>query len=194
MTTSNVPGSSDSRNPKTTDPRHVPAIELDPPDANRDPITGAPGAHPVGTGIGAAAAGGAGAAIGAAVGGPVGAVAGAVVGGIAGGMGGKAAAEAVNPTAEDHYWRGEYLSRPYVDRSMSYENDYRPAYGYGWESYRRHRAAGRSYDEIESDLGRSWDQVKGTSRLTWDKAKAATRDAWDRLERAIPGDSDRDGR
>ena len=33
-------------------------------DANRDPITGAPGAHPVGTGVGAAGGGAAGAAIG----------------------------------------------------------------------------------------------------------------------------------
>ncbi|MGZ8901027.1 MAG: glycine zipper family protein, partial [Limisphaerales bacterium] len=41
-------------------------------DANRDPITGAPGAHPVGTGVGATGGGAAGAAIGAAVGGPVG--------------------------------------------------------------------------------------------------------------------------
>ncbi len=54
--------------------------------ANRDPITGAPGAHPLGTGIGAAAGGiAAGAAIGA-VAGPVGALAGAVVGAVAGGL------------------------------------------------------------------------------------------------------------
>ena len=32
-------------------------------DANRDPITGAPGAHPVGTGVGATGGGAAGAAI-----------------------------------------------------------------------------------------------------------------------------------
>ena len=32
-------------------------------DANRDPITGTPGAHPVGTGVGAAGGGSAGAAI-----------------------------------------------------------------------------------------------------------------------------------
>ncbi|MBD0341003.1 MAG: hypothetical protein ICV61_08960, partial [Microcoleus sp. Co-bin12] len=44
------------------------------PDANLDPISGEKGAHPVGTGIGAASAGATGAAIGGAVGGPVGAV------------------------------------------------------------------------------------------------------------------------
>src|ERR1051325_7144059 len=58
-------------------------------DANRDPITGAPGAHPVGTGLGAAAGGAAtGAAIGS-VAGPVGTAAGIVVGAGAGGVGGK---------------------------------------------------------------------------------------------------------
>src|SRR2546426_3175125 len=68
---------------------------------HRDPITHAPGAHPVGVGAGAASAGAAGAALGAAVGGPIGAVVGAAVGAVAGGLGGKAAAEAVNPTIED---------------------------------------------------------------------------------------------
>lgn len=47
-------------------------------DENRDPITGEPGSHPVGTGVGAAGAGLAGAAAGMAVGGPVGGVIGAV--------------------------------------------------------------------------------------------------------------------
>ena len=30
--------------------------------------------------------------------------------------------------------------------------------------------------------------------MTWAKAKDATRDAWHRIERAIPGDADKDGR
>ena len=47
-----------------------------PADANRDPISGAPGAHPVGVGAGAAGGGATGAAVGGAVGGPVGAVVG----------------------------------------------------------------------------------------------------------------------
>ena len=45
---------------------------------------------------------------------------------------------------------------------------------------------------------RDWDRAKGTSRLGWEKAKYASRDAWQRVsdtvERAIPGDSDRDGK
>ncbi len=160
-------------------------------DANRDPISGTPGAHPVGAGLGAAGGGAAGAALGGAVGGPVGAVAGAVIGGVAGGLGGKAAGEAVNPTIEENYWRGEYKNRPYVDSSLAYD-DYGPAYQYGWSSHRR-----EPFDKVEADLERGWDHARGTSRLTWDRAKPAVRDAWnrieDRVERAIPGDSDGDG-
>jgi phage tail tape-measure protein len=72
---------------------------------NADPITGAPGAHPVGVGLGAAAGGvaggiAAGAAVGTVAAGPVGTVVGAAVGAIAGGLGGKAVAEHFDPTTE----------------------------------------------------------------------------------------------
>jgi hypothetical protein len=163
----------------------------DEPDANRDPISGTPGAHPVGAGLGAAGGGAAGAAIGGALGGPVGAVAGAVVGGVAGGLTGKAAGEAVNPTVEETYWRTEFKNRPYVDTAMTYE-DYGPAYRYGWENYNKRPS--EPFNRVESDLERGWDRARGKSRLSWERAKHATRDAWDRLERAIPGDADDDGR
>jgi phage tail tape-measure protein len=72
---------------------------------NRDPITGAPGAHPVGVGLGAAAGGiaggiAAGAATGTVAAGPIGTVVGAAVGAVAGGLGGKAVAEHFDPTVE----------------------------------------------------------------------------------------------
>src|SRR5687768_3673012 len=98
-------------------------------DENRDPITDAPGAHPVGVGVGAAGAGAAGALIGS-VAGPVGSAVGAVVGAVAGGLAGKGVAEAVNPTAEDAYWRDEYRNRPYYDAGTTYD-EYAPAYRYG---------------------------------------------------------------
>lgn len=60
-------------------------------DANRDPITNEPGAHPVGTGLGAAVGGAAAGAATGAFGGPVGAAIGGVVGAVAGGLAGKAA-------------------------------------------------------------------------------------------------------
>ena len=157
-------------------------------DRNPDPITGAPGAHPIGTGVGAAGGGAAGAAIGAAIGAgatgpasPIGVVVGAVVGAVAGGLAGKGAAEAVNPTAEDEYWRTNYASRPYYESGYTYDEDYRPAYEYGWRS--RSENKGRKFGEIESNLERGWEKTKSRSRLGWEKARHATRDAFERSDR-----------
>ena len=147
--------------------------------ANRDPITGEPGAHPVGTGAGVAGGGATGAAIGAVVGGPVGAVIGGAIGAVAGGLAGKGAAEAVNPTVEDAYWRDNYRSRPYAKADLGYDT-YRPAYQYGWES--RSRYEGRKFDDVEGDLASGWDKARGTSKLAWADAKGATRDAWHRID------------
>jgi hypothetical protein len=163
-------------------------------DANRDPLTGTPGAHPVGTGVGAAAGGlAAGAAVGT-VAGPVGTAIGAAVGAVVGGLAGKGVAESIDPTREDAYWRDNYSNRPYAS-GASYD-DFGPAYAYGVVAYSRY--PGRRFDEVESDLSRDWISARGKSSLTWERAKQATRDAWnrlsDRVERAVPGDSDRDGK
>src|SRR5262245_55801372 len=123
-------------------------VNPDVPDANRDPLSGAPGSHPVGVGVGAAGAGAAGAAIGA-VGGTVGGAVGAVGGGVAGGLAGKGPAEATNPTAEDAHWRENYETRPYYTPGAAYEQ-YGPAYRYGWES--RQKYGGRKWEDIEADL------------------------------------------
>src|SRR5215216_6063432 len=89
------------------------ADKVDRADENRDPITGARGAHPVGTGLGAAAGGAAaGAAIGT-VAGPVGTAAGMVAGAVVGGLAGKGIAERVNPTVEREYWSQNYRNEPY---------------------------------------------------------------------------------
>jgi len=159
-------------------------------DTNPDPITGAPGSHPVGTGLGASGGGLAGAAIGTAVGGPVGGVIGGAIGAVAGGLAGKGVAEKMDPTVEDGYWRDNYRSRPYVGADETYET-YQPAYRYGWEARDRHQ--GKSWNDVESDLGRGWDKARGTSSLTWDRAKLASKDAWHRVEDVLPGDADNDG-
>ena len=65
--------------------------------ANPDPLSGAPGAHPVGVGVGALSGAAAGAAMGA-VAGPAGAAVGTVVGAVAGALAGKGTAEAMHPT------------------------------------------------------------------------------------------------
>ena len=161
-------------------------------DLNRDPLTGEPGSHPVGTGLGAAGGGAAGATIGA-VGGPVGAAVGAVIGAVAGGLAGKGVAEAVDPTAEDAYWEKNHRNQPYYEAGSEYA-DYSPAYRTGYQGYATHGTAGRRFDEVESDLRANYESAKGNSRIGWERAKLATRAAWDRVERAIPGDADRDGR
>jgi uncharacterized protein (TIGR02271 family) len=90
-------------------------------DANRDPLTCEPGAHPIGTGVGAAAGGAAGAAAaGAATGalagsaaGPVGTGVGLAAGAVIGGLAGKAGGEAVNPTLSPDL--GRYIDYTVVD-------------------------------------------------------------------------------
>ena len=59
----------------------------------------------------------------------------------------------------------------------------------GYGSYR-----GKRFEDVESDLERNWEQTKGNSRLAWNEAKGAVRDGWHYVERAMPGDADRDGR
>ena len=158
--------------------------------------------RPVATGVGAVLGGATGgiaggAAAGAALGGmtgPVGAVVGVVVGAVAGALAGKGIASAVDPEAEDAYWRDNYSSRPYT--SGSTYDEYRPAFGYGVDAYSRF--PNRSFDEVEPELKRDWSNKRGSSTLEWDRAKQATRDAWNRVsdtvERAVPGDSDKDGK
>jgi len=115
---------------------------------------------------------------------------GGVVGAVAGGLAGKGIAEMIDPDAEDTYWRNNFSSRPYA-AGTTY-GLYRPAYRHGWESYSRYQ--GRPFEEVEADLRSDWEKTKDGSRLSWEKAKNATRDAWHRIERALPGDADRDGR
>ena len=147
-------------------------------DANRDPITQAPGSHPVGTGVGALLGGAAAGAATGTVAGPAGTVVGAAVGAVLGGLAGKGVAEAVDPTREDAYWRENFTRRPYVERGSSYD-DYGPAYGYGTQSFVRY--PGRNFDDVESDLSRDWDARRGASNLSWERAKQAAREAWDRV-------------
>ena len=90
--------------------------------SNRDPITGAPGSHPIGTGVGAATGGAAAGAIAGAFGGPVGAVVGAAVGAVIGGLAGKGVAEMIDPTGEEAYWRESFADRPYVEPGSTFED------------------------------------------------------------------------
>lgn len=145
-----------------------------------------------GAAVGGVAAGATTGALAGGVTGPVGAAIGAAVGAVAGAVMGHKAAD---PDEEDAYWRENHASRPYIEKDMSYDH-YSPAYRAGVESYSRH--PGRSFDDVEPELRGNWTSTRGRSSLEWDRARPAARDAWDRVsnraERAIPGDSDGDGR
>src|SRR5688500_20331310 len=91
-------------------------------DENRDPVSGAPGAHPVGTGLGAAAGGMAAGAAAGSVAGPAGTLAGAAVGAVVGGLAGKGVAEMIDPTAEEADWSQNYTREPDCERGYTLQD------------------------------------------------------------------------
>ncbi len=152
------------------------------PYAHPDPITGEPGSHPIGTGVGALGGAAAGAIIGTA-GGPLGTAIGGGIGAIIGGLAGHEVAESFDPTPEDAYWEENFHSQPYVVPGMTYD-DYRPAYRAGFEAFRR--SHGEPYEEIEIELRKDWELQKGESRLTWDQARDAVHAGWLRATEVLP--------
>ena len=115
-------------------------------EANLDPISGQPGAHPVGVAIGASAGGiAAGAAAGTLAAGPIGAAIGAAIGAVAGGLGGKAVAEHFDPTHLDH-WRVNHAKQPFYTAGKEFDA-YEPAYRLG--SQERGLYANKSFDDVE---------------------------------------------
>jgi phage tail tape-measure protein len=157
-------------------------------DLNADPITGEPGSHPIGTGVGAVGVGALGAVAGAAaagatvgaVAGPLGALAGAAVGTIIGGIAGHAAGEKIDPTKEGAYWREVHRSAPYHHNDTVYEKDYRYAYQLGYDARAQH-PKDTHFSQVEDQLHLDWERNKGDSALTWEEAKSAAKNAWDRL-------------
>ena len=146
--------------------------------------------HSVGAGTGAVAGAVTGAAVGSAAG-PVGTLVGAIAGGMVGAKAGDSIAEAVNPTEYNQHFQTQYKSAPYYTSGREW-SDYEPAYKYGYETYGQYR--GKKFDDIEGDLERNWDNTRANSRLAWNEARDAVRDGWHHIERAMPGDADRDGR
>ena len=154
-------------------------------DANRDPLTGTPGAHPVGVGVGAiAGAAAAGAAVGT-IAGPAGTFVGGAVGAVAGAMMGKAAAEAIDPTVEDAYWKEHYAEEPYYQPGKTYK-DYAEAYRIGYESRERFRP--RTFEEVEADLEAEYNKRRLQNAMSWQEGRAPAKAAWDRVEGIVPAD------
>src|SRR5687768_7688436 len=146
---------------------------------NPDPITGAPGSHPVGTGIGAAVGG---AATGAAVGtvaGPVGTAVGAAVGAVIGGLAGKGIAEKIDPTREDAYWR-ENHSRQVYAKNRPYD-EFAPAYRVGYEGYGEFGASGKNFEDSEAELRRRY-EAQNDARIAWEDARPASQAAWQKFD------------
>ena len=162
-------------------------------DLNADPITGAPGAHPVGVGVGAAAAGATGAAIGTAIAGPVGTAVGAVIGAVAGGLAGKGVAEMIDPTVEDAYWRENHRSQAFG--SHREYDEFSGAYRTGYEGYGRHYKDGVRFEDAEPALRSDYESraaalpgdagspgaVGQRPVMPWDEARPAAQAAWERV-------------
>jgi uncharacterized protein YcfJ len=147
--------------------------------------------HSIGAGTGAVGGAVAGAIAGTAAAGPVGTVVGVIAGGVIGAKAGDSIAEAVNPTEYTTHFRDTYQTTPYYSAGREW-SDYEPAYKYGYDTYGEYR--GQRFDDVQDTLERNWDSTRGNSRLAWAEAKGAVRDGWNKIERALPGDADRDGR
>ncbi|MGM8886663.1 hypothetical protein ACS8FD_12050 [Psychrobacter sp. 1U2] len=150
-------------------------------DLNADMITGEPGSHPVGTGIGGVGGAAAGAAIGS-MAGPLGTLIGGAIGAVVGGGAGHASAEAINPTHEEAYWRAEHVNASYYRDDYDFDRDLHPAYAVGYANRANYPVDAR-FEDHENDLKRSWEEVKGESRMEWEEARLASRDAWHRVSK-----------
>jgi hypothetical protein len=144
---------------------------------HEDPLSGAPGAHPMAVGAGALLGGVAGAVMGGTIAGPMGSIAGAsmVGGALAGGLLGKAVGEVIDPTVEDAYWRERHPLEAY-GAGTAYE-DYEPAYRAGYEGFARH--GGEQFADVEADISR--DYASHRAGLPWEKARPAAEAAWSRV-------------
>ena len=143
---------------------------------NADPITDAPGSHPIETGVGAALGGAAtGAALGAAIG-PAGVVLGTVAGAIAGGLAGKGVGELIDPTTEDN-WIREWLAR----RSRGTLDDEKAtkAYRFGLREEANHPT--QTFDEAEPQLRAKWEHLRAKDDPRWEDVNGSARAGFEEM-------------
>ena len=100
------------------------------------------------------------------------------------GLAGKSAAEAVNPTAEEKFWRETYIREPYYAKGRNYEY-YAPGFRAGWEGRVRHDS--RTFEEAEPELEREYTLTKAELDPEWQDIRPAARAAWDRVDRGWKG-------
>ncbi|MEO5700908.1 MAG: general stress protein [Casimicrobiaceae bacterium] len=105
--------------------------------------------------------------------------------------GGRPRTSAEWDTYEDDF-RSDYETN-YASRGGTFD-EYAPAYRYGLDSASSYR--GRPWDDIEPNLQRDWE--RDNPGREWAQFKNAARRGWQRMsdaiERAVPGDSDHDGK
>jgi len=144
---------------------------------NPDPVTNAPGSHPIETGIGAAIGGAAsGLAVGTLTAGPVGAVVGAIAGGaVAGGLAGKGVGELIDPTTEDNWIREAFRGRPEnpTEEELAAQ---RRAFRYGLAAQSRY--PGQVFRDAEGDLRAGWESSGETT--PWRTVCQSVRAGFDR--------------
>jgi uncharacterized protein (TIGR02271 family) len=87
--------------------------------------------------------------------------------------------EAIDPAAEDAYWRENHYKQPFA-KGGSYD-EYQSGYQTGYRGYDKYSAEKRTFDEAEPDLERDY-RTSGTD-VPWNKARDASRAAWSRVER-----------
>jgi hypothetical protein len=145
---------------------------------DQEALPNAPGAHPLGTGVGVLTGAAAGAAIGRAAG-PVGAAVGGVLGAAAGGLTGKGIAEIVNPADEEQHWRDAYVREPYFKPGQTYDY-YATGYRTGWEG--RVRYDGRKFQDVESELRAEYERARTDVAPDWSDGRLAAKAAWDRID------------
>jgi hypothetical protein len=143
---------------------------------NPDPLTNAPGSHPIETGVGAAIGGAAsGLAVGTLTSGPLGAVIGATVGGaIAGGLAGKGVGELIDPTTEDNWIRNLFNDRKPAPTEEELAAQ-RRAFRYGLMA--QSRFPGMMFREAEPDLKSGW---SATETVAWERVRDSVRAGFDR--------------
>ena len=144
---------------------------------NPDPLTDAPGAHPIETGIGAAIGGAAtGAAIGVALG-PPGVILGTVLGAVAGGLAGKGVGELIDPTTEDN-WIREWLAERRHAKELSDEKAIK-AYRFGLRWELDHPA--ETFEEAEPKLRAAWERQRAADDPHWEDIHGSARDGFEKI-------------
>jgi uncharacterized protein (TIGR02284 family) len=101
---------------------------------------------------------------------------------VVGALAGHAAAEAIDPKAEEDHWRENYEREPYYEPGRSFD-DYAPAYRLGVTGRTRYE----DWVTAEPQLRSEWESSRGDSALEWERAQPASRAAWSRVDSSLRG-------